>query len=51
MSGAYSENPDAIFVNLDLIGFIEPTPSADYPPHPLLDDVAANTRHNRLTPS
>ena len=35
MSGAYSENPDAIFVNLDLIGFIEPTPSADYPPHPL----------------
>jgi hypothetical protein len=31
MSGAYSENPDAIFVNLDLIGFIEPTPSADYP--------------------
>jgi hypothetical protein len=34
MSGAYSENPDAIFVNLDLIGFIEPTPSADYPPHP-----------------
>ena len=31
MSGAYSENPDAIFVNLDLIGFIDPTPSADYP--------------------
>jgi hypothetical protein len=31
MSGAYSENPDTIFVNLDLIGFIEPTPSADYP--------------------
>jgi hypothetical protein len=31
MSGAYSENPEAIFVNLDLIGFIEPTPAADYP--------------------
>jgi hypothetical protein len=31
MSGTYSENPDATFVNLDLIGFIEPTPSADYP--------------------
>jgi hypothetical protein len=31
MSGAYSENPDAVFVNLDLIGFIEPTPAADYP--------------------
>ena len=31
MSGAYSENPDAIFVNLDLIGFIDPTPSTDYP--------------------
>jgi len=31
MSGAYSQNPDAIFVNLDLIGFIDATPSADYP--------------------
>ena len=31
MSGACSENPDATFVNLDLIGFIEPTPSANYP--------------------
>jgi hypothetical protein len=31
MSGSYSKNPDAYFVNLDLIGFIEPTPSADYP--------------------
>jgi FAD/FMN-containing dehydrogenase len=31
MSGTYSNNPDAYFVNLDLIGFIEPTPSAAYP--------------------
>ena len=31
MSGAYSDNPDAIFVNLDLIGFVEPTLAADYP--------------------
>ncbi|HUB50099.1 MAG TPA: D-arabinono-1,4-lactone oxidase [Acetobacteraceae bacterium] len=31
MSGAYSTNPNATFVNLDLIGFIEPTPSANYP--------------------
>jgi len=31
MSGSYSTNPDAWFINLDLIGFIEPTPAADYP--------------------
>jgi len=31
MSSAYSTNPGASFVNLDLIGFIEPTPSAQYP--------------------
>lgn len=31
MSGTYSENPNAYFVNLDLIGFIEPTSSAEYP--------------------
>jgi hypothetical protein len=31
MAGTYSQTPDAYFVNLDLIGFIEPTPSADYP--------------------
>ncbi|HUR80394.1 MAG TPA: FAD-binding protein [Thermoanaerobaculia bacterium] len=31
MSGTYSTNPDAYFVNLDLIGFIEPTPSSQYP--------------------
>lgn len=31
MAGTYSTNPDATFVNLDLIGFIEPTTSADYP--------------------
>ena len=28
MSGAYSSNPNAYFVNMDLIGFIEPTPTA-----------------------
>jgi hypothetical protein len=27
----YSTNPDTYFVNLDLIGFIEPTQAADYP--------------------
>lgn len=31
LSGTYSKNPAAMFVNLDLIGFIEPTPSAAYP--------------------
>lgn len=31
MSGSYSKNPDAYFVNLDLIGFVEPSPAADYP--------------------
>ncbi|HEX3476402.1 MAG TPA: D-arabinono-1,4-lactone oxidase [Kofleriaceae bacterium] len=31
MAGTYSQTPDAWFVNLDLIGFIEATPSADYP--------------------
>lgn len=31
MSGAYSTNPDAYFINLDLIGFVPATPSADYP--------------------
>jgi len=31
MAGTYSKSPDAYFVNLDLIGFIEATPSADYP--------------------
>lgn len=31
MSGTYSTNPDAYFVNLDLIGFVPATPSADYP--------------------
>ena len=30
MSGTYSDNPGATFVNLDLIGFIEPTPSSAY---------------------
>jgi len=32
MAGTYSQNRNAWFVNLDLIGFIEATPSADYPP-------------------
>lgn len=31
LSGTYSDNSDAHFVNLDLIGFIEPTRSAEYP--------------------
>ncbi len=31
MAGTYSKNPNAYFVNVDLIGFIEATPSADYP--------------------
>lgn len=32
MAGTYTTNPDALFVNLDLIGFIDATPTADYPP-------------------
>src|SRR5262245_56273170 len=31
MAGTYSTNPNAYFVNVDLIGFIEATPTADYP--------------------
>ena len=31
MSGTYSDNPVGYFVNLDLIGFILPTPSSAYP--------------------
>ena len=31
LGGTYSQNPNAYFVNVDLIGFIEPTPSANYP--------------------
>jgi hypothetical protein len=31
MAGTYSKNSSAYFVNVDLIGFIEATPSADYP--------------------
>ena len=31
MAGSYSTNPNAYFVNVDLIGFIESTPTADYP--------------------
>jgi hypothetical protein len=31
MSGAYSTDPAAMFVNLDLIGFVEATPSSQYP--------------------
>lgn len=30
MSGTYSTNPNVTFLNLDLIGFIEPTTSAQY---------------------
>jgi len=31
MAGTYTSNPETWFVNLDLIGFIEPTVGADYP--------------------
>jgi hypothetical protein len=31
MSGTFSKNRDAYFVNLDLIGFVEATQSAEYP--------------------
>jgi FAD binding domain/D-arabinono-1,4-lactone oxidase len=31
MSGAFTKNPNSHFVNLDLIGFVEQTPSSQYP--------------------
>jgi FAD/FMN-containing dehydrogenase len=31
MAGTYSKNPNAYFINVDLIGFIEATPTSDYP--------------------
>jgi len=31
MSGTFSKNGNAYFVNLDLIGFVEPTKSSEYP--------------------
>ena len=31
MSGTYSENRDAYFANLDLIAWVEPTKSSEYP--------------------
>lgn len=31
MTGTYTQNPDAWFINFDLIGFVEPTTGADYP--------------------
>ncbi|SHA02823.1 hypothetical protein BTHERMOSOX_725 [Bathymodiolus thermophilus thioautotrophic gill symbiont] len=31
MSGTYTKNPNTWFVNLDVIGFIEPTTSTEYP--------------------
>ena len=31
MAGTYTTNPDAYFVNLDLIAFIKATPSSEYP--------------------
>jgi hypothetical protein len=43
MAGTYSTNPDAYFVNLDLIGFIEATPSSAYPA-PLLQLFAGVER-------
>lgn len=39
MAGTYSANPDAYFVNVDLIGFVESTTSAEYP-QPLLQFFA-----------
>jgi hypothetical protein len=32
MAGTYTTNPNTIFVNLDLIGFIKATPTSEYPP-------------------
>jgi FAD/FMN-containing dehydrogenase len=32
MAGTYSTTADALFVNIDLIGFIESMPTSDYPP-------------------
>ncbi len=32
LAGTYSTNPDAMFVNFDLIGFIDPVPVSEYPP-------------------
>lgn len=31
MASTYTKDPDTWFINLDLIGFIEPTIGADYP--------------------
>ena len=31
LSGAFTKNPNAYFVNLDLIAWVEPTPSSQYP--------------------
>ncbi len=39
LAGSYSTNADAYFVNLDVIGFIEPTQASDYPA-PLLQFFA-----------
>jgi FAD/FMN-containing dehydrogenase len=39
MAGTYTTTPDALFVNLDLIGFIGSMPAADYPA-PMLDFFA-----------
>ena len=32
MSGTYSNDPDAVFVNLDLIGFVDDKKASSYPP-------------------
>jgi hypothetical protein len=34
MSGAFTKAPNSYFVNLDLIGFVEPTPRSQYPTDP-----------------
>lgn len=43
MAGTYTSSPDALFVNLDLIGFVETMPASDYP-KPMLDFFATVER-------
>ena len=35
MAGTYASSPNSLFVNLDLIGFVETMPASDYPPQML----------------
>jgi FAD/FMN-containing dehydrogenase len=43
MAGTYTTTPDALFVNLDLIGFVDSMPASQYPPA-MLDFFAAVER-------